>query len=275
MLDGSDVATIADAIASQVVLLAEAVDVTYLVPAVAYVGDRTIESIARQVDVHVQPGRLASLPGIGASTRVIDALELAEAEQARPFDAGMAALDRGVRTLVTNLHGHHVTKLAIDRLQRTYAPIAPNVHIQSRDVLVLDGVGDYGGHWSVGGLLEIVARLRRPDGCPWDREQTPASLLDDLQEEVAEVVAAIGSADWDNLAEELGDVLLHVAMQSQIAAEANRFTFDDIVAGLAAKLVRRHPHVFGDVPATTASDVLSVWQRVKHEEKLAKRRDLR
>ena len=95
-------------------------------------------------------------------------------------------------------------------------------------------------------LHAIVARLRAPDGCPWDREQTHASLRGSAIEEAYETVEAIEKADDAHLCEELGDLLLQVLMHSQIASETGRFTFDDVAAGIAAKLVRRHPHVFGD-----------------------------
>jgi MazG family protein len=95
-------------------------------------------------------------------------------------------------------------------------------------------------------LVAIVARLRAPGGCPWDREQTHASLRGGLLEEAYEVVAAIDGADDDNLREELGDLLLQTVFHAQIAEEEGRFRFDDVARGIAEKLVRRHPHVFGE-----------------------------
>lgn len=95
-------------------------------------------------------------------------------------------------------------------------------------------------------LLQIVAELRSDHGCPWDREQTHESLIKCLREESQEVVEAIEHRDDENLCEELGDVLLQVLMHSQIAAEESRFTIEDVIDMLAHKLVRRHPHVFGD-----------------------------
>lgn len=116
-------------------------------------------------------------------------------------------------------------------------------------------------------LLEIMRRLRGPDGCPWDREQTLESLKSDLVEETYEVIDAIESGDRPELREELGDLLLQVVFQAQICAEAGEFTFDDVVNGVADKLVRRHPHVFGDVQAETSGDVLRNWEKIKKTEK--------
>jgi len=119
------------------------------------------------------------------------------------------------------------------------------------------------------GLVEILARLRAPDGCPWDREQTHESLVPYLLEESAETVEAIRPGDPAHLAEELGDVLLQVVFHAQVAAEAGRFTIDDVVAGISQKMVRRHPHVFGSATAATADDVKDLWQVIKTQEKAA------
>src|ERR1700733_10919974 len=95
-------------------------------------------------------------------------------------------------------------------------------------------------------LIDLMARLRAPGGCPWDREQTPATLKPQMLEECYEVLEAIDSGSSEHLTEELGDLLLHVVFQAQIAREAGQFTFADVATGIADKLVRRHPHVFGD-----------------------------
>ena len=116
-------------------------------------------------------------------------------------------------------------------------------------------------------LIEIMQRLRAPDGCPWDREQTVESLRSNLIEETYETVDAMDSGDRGQLCEELGDLLLQVVFQSQICAEEGAFTFDDVAKGIADKLVRRHPHVFGDVQAETAGDVLRNWEQIKKTEK--------
>jgi MazG family protein len=116
-------------------------------------------------------------------------------------------------------------------------------------------------------LREIIAKLRGPGGCPWDREQTHGSLRGGLLEEAYEVVAAIDSGDDANLREELGDLLLQVVFHSQIASEEGRFTFDDAARGIAEKLIRRHPHVFGGECAADSAAVLQRWDEIKRAEK--------
>ena len=121
-------------------------------------------------------------------------------------------------------------------------------------------------------LLATTARLRAPDGCPWDREQTHRSICDCLVEEVAELVQAIDRDDIANLREELGDLLFHVAMHAQMAAEAGQFTFDDVAREVNEKMVRRHPHVFGEGAKLGSSDaVVTQWEQIKLKEKGAKK----
>lgn len=120
---------------------------------------------------------------------------------------------------------------------------------------------------NVARLREIVARLRAPDGCPWDREQTHESLRAALVEECYEAIEAIEKADDTNLREELGDLLLHVVMHAHMAGERQAFTFEEVVEGICEKLVRRHPHVFGDTEANDSTEVLRQWEQIKRAEK--------
>ena len=113
----------------------------------------------------------------------------------------------------------------------------------------------------------IMARLRAPGGCPWDREQTFDSIKPYTLEETYEVLEAIDHRDWDELTGELGDLLLQVLFYAEMAKEENRFGIDDVLDRLSNKLVDRHPHVFGDVKAETSSDVLRNWEALKAEEK--------
>ena len=116
-------------------------------------------------------------------------------------------------------------------------------------------------------LLDIIAKLRGPGGCPWDREQTHASLRAGLLEEAYEVAAAIDARDDANLREELGDLLLQVVFHAQIGCEEGRFDFDAVAREIAAKLVRRHPHVFGDDQCADSAAVLTRWDEIKRAEK--------
>ncbi|HEV3205428.1 MAG TPA: nucleoside triphosphate pyrophosphohydrolase [Terriglobales bacterium] len=119
--------------------------------------------------------------------------------------------------------------------------------------------------------VSIMARLRGPGGCPWDREQTFDSIKPYTLEETYEVLEAIDKRDWDELAGELGDLLLQVLFYAQMAKDEHTFSIDDVLDRLVSKLVDRHPHVFGEVKAETSSDVLRNWQALKAQEKQKKK----
>ncbi len=116
-------------------------------------------------------------------------------------------------------------------------------------------------------FVDIVARLRGPGGCPWDKEQTHQSLRATFLQECYEVLAALDSSDTAALCEELGDLILHVVLQAQIAAEAGEFEIGDAIRGISEKIVRRHPHVFGSTEVKDAEEVTHNWVRLKQAEK--------
>lgn len=116
-------------------------------------------------------------------------------------------------------------------------------------------------------LTDIIAKLRSDEGCPWDREQTYESLKKCLADEAQEVYEAVDNQDMDNLCEELGDVLLQVMLNGQIAREEGAFTIDDVIDGLCRKMIRRHPHVFGDVKVSSVEEGLALWNAIKAQEK--------
>ena len=116
-------------------------------------------------------------------------------------------------------------------------------------------------------LTSIIARLRGPDGCPWDREQTHRSLRINLLSEAYEVLEALDGDDPDKLCEELGDLLLQIVLHAQIAADNGEFQIDDVVRSISAKLIHRHPHVFGAGKADTAEEVMHNWEDLKREER--------
>ena len=122
-------------------------------------------------------------------------------------------------------------------------------------------------HPSFDEFVATIAALRAPDGCPWDRAQTHESIAHNMIEEAYEAVDAIEAHDTAHLREELGDVLLQVVLQSQIAADDGEFTIDDVCAEVNAKMIRRHPHVFGEARADNASEVLDLWDQVKLTER--------
>ena len=121
-------------------------------------------------------------------------------------------------------------------------------------------------------LLNVIAQLRSEHGCPWDKAQTHESLIPCLRNECEEVVQAIEQHDEENLCEELGDVLLQVLLHARIAEEEGQFTMADVVNGLAEKMVRRHPHVFGNEEYGSPEQNQARWEEIKRQEKEAKKR---
>ncbi|NBR09516.1 MAG: MazG family protein [Opitutaceae bacterium] len=118
-------------------------------------------------------------------------------------------------------------------------------------------------------LCQTMVRLRAPDGCPWDREQTHQTLARCLIDEVSELLETIDRHDLPHMREELGDVLVQVVFHAQLAAERGDFNFEDVARDINAKLVRRHPHVFGSGQADNSAQVIEVWEKVKAQEKAA------
>jgi len=120
---------------------------------------------------------------------------------------------------------------------------------------------------SIDDLIKTVARLRAPNGCPWDREQTHRSLRAGIIEETAEFLETVDRDEKTHMCEELGDILLQVVMHAQIASENGDFTFDDVARGVNEKMIRRHPHVFGDLSLADSAAVLKKWDEIKATEK--------
>ena len=116
-------------------------------------------------------------------------------------------------------------------------------------------------------LTKIIAELRSDHGCPWDRKQTFESLKKCLADETEEVFQAIDNKDMENLCEELGDVLFLLLFNCQIAKEQGEFTIDDVIDGISRKMIRRHPHVFGDVKVSSVEEGLALWNAIKAQEK--------
>ncbi len=116
-------------------------------------------------------------------------------------------------------------------------------------------------------LVDIIARLRAPDGCPWDRKQTHASLREYLLEETYEVLAALDEANTEKLCQELGDLLLQIVLHAQIATEAGEVVLGDVLTSINAKLIHRHPHIFGSKKVRDADEVSANWEALKQEER--------
>ncbi len=146
---------------------------------------------------------------------------------------------------------HRLDRMALDHLTTLYVPVLPK-ELRKK---------------SFDDLVQVMSCLRAKDGCPWDREQTHQSLKRYLIEECYEVIDAIDEDDIDELCEELGDVLLQVVFHSQLEAEEGVFTIQDVIEGIVNKLIRRHPHVFGETVVADSNDVLRNWEKIKRSEK--------
>jgi tetrapyrrole methylase family protein/MazG family protein len=294
-----------DEVARRVVDAAADGDVLYLTPGHPRYGEHVTEQIERRAaDAGHQVMVLAAVSAydvvavalnrdlMSEEPQSIDATTLAASLESEPFAAGQIDLSPYRPILVTQVFSREMavaTKLALSRLFHDEHGVAvvrgagiegqstesiplhrlDRAHVDHLTSVWVDCLPADAASRAFSGLLRVAARLRAPDGCPWDREQTAQTLLSSLLEEAYEVVEALRSEDSDHAAEELGDLLLHVVMQSQIAEEEELFRIEDVVESISAKLIRRHPHVFGESHAASADDVLGIWQKVKAEERAA------
>ena len=181
-----------------------------------------------------------------------------------PFDAGLEAAgsDRGL--VVTNLRGSRVESLARARLERGYLR-SPDYELDGLAIYEADR--EFIATSSMTRFEQIIAALRSPTGCPWDREQSVESLLPQLHEELEEFEQSWSSAGTADQADELGDVLLHIIMMAQIANEDGRFDINDVVRAISGKMVRRHPHVFADVEIGSIDELHVMWENIKAQER--------
>lgn len=179
---------------------------------------------------------------------------------------GSASLDKIVTTLRVNYPADHpVALVAPDRIKRRALDAMAEQKSGKYTALFVPPLPNAGSPLTI---ANIMARLRAPvGGCPWDLEQTHESITRALIEETYEVIEAISDYDMPHLKEELGDLFLHVLFQTQIARDQNEFSLSQVGIELAEKLIRRHPHVFGDEQAHSAGKVLENWERIKREEK--------
>ena len=203
------------------------------------------------------------------SEQIIAADELLRRIDGAPFSGPMLDVAATRRTRVLGLSEAQLSAI-MTLLERAYGAYEA-VQVRPDDDLNFDldiAPLSPAENWrSAQRLHEIIAYLRSPDGCPWDRAQDMQSLAPKVAEEAYEVVDAIANGDPVALAGELGDLLLIVALLAQIAEERSDFTIEDVYETVNRKLIRRHPHVFGDDAADTPEAVLSTWQRIKREER--------
>lgn len=276
--------------------------VVYAVPGNPLVGDATVRVLLQRAEEAAVPvntipastvvdAATAALPpsALALGVQVLDTLDLALAAEHAPFGGGEAALSPLQPLLLTNPGPARVMAAACETLARLYpdsttllvlnhTPTGELHSVETALGSLADATGDMLAIYlapvsplesarHAAGLQRIVARLRAPGGCPWDREQTHQSLMRAGIEEAYEVLEAIERDDAAALREELGDLLLQVYLHAQIAEEAGEFTLEDVIGDLSAKLVRRHPHVFGEAHAADASDVLQRWDEIKRAER--------
>jgi tetrapyrrole methylase family protein/MazG family protein len=298
------------AVAQRVLDTARDGDVVFGVPGHPSFGERSVRLVVERAPI--EGFQVDVLPAVGAPEAIaaavgadllagevqfLDAIELRSIVDAEPFAAGRLTLDPARPCLVGQVYDHDMavaTKLALSRLYPdehdvavvTAAGVAgverlvrcPLRELDRQDVDHLTSV------WvpalppldavrSEQALRRIVARLRAPGGCPWDQEQTSQTLRSATIEEAFEVVDAIDADDPEALCEELGDLLANVLMHAQFATEAGHFGIEDVVEGITRKLIRRHPHVFGDLHAETSAEVLTNWNRIKDEERRSAGKD--
>ena len=278
--------------------------VVFAVPGHPRFGERSVRLVEERatglgIVVEVQAGvsaldTIAGALGIDPladDVQLIDAFSLVAAVEREPFAGGLVAVDPSRPCLIGQVYTPRVAasvKLALARFYPDDHPVVvvraagvpggddlvpcplheldrqPVDHLTSVWLPALPPLNAYRHPQT---LRRIVARLRAPGGCPWDRRQSHASLRQAVVEEAYETVDAIEAGDVENLAEELGDLLLQVALHAQIAEEAGDFAFEDVCEQVSRKLIRRHPHVFGTVEARTPEEVVTTWEAIKAEER--------
>ncbi len=219
--------------------------------------------------------------------------QIAATNRKSPFEGGLLNFSPRLPVLITHVYNNELMQAASNQLARVFPPdhvveliSAAGLENEQRESSTIAELADHSGGpllaiyvpaqsdleatASAATLQHVMAALRDDDGCPWDRKQTNATLAKSLADEVYEVIDAIDSGDDENLAEELGDLLMLIMMHTQIAEERGAFRLEDVYSGIVTKIVRRHPHVFGDDAATNADEVVGLWQRVKAQEKAEK-----
>lgn len=295
----ADFDALCDAISARVISAAQQSDVAYVV---SDVSEATVGAVMSSVrDMGKSAPRVEIVPGVpacGAATaglsgefqiadaadwesvhinprlpliiREIDTRLLASEIKLRLMDRYPA--DACVTFFASSVsgpqHSYEISLEQLDRQAKYDHTVCARIEALTLDELserVMSSDGDT--HFDFEHLVEIVRKLRAPDGCPWDREQTHESLRRSLLEECYEVLECIDAKDWDHLYDELGDVLLHVVMHAQIADEYGEFTIDDVTHAICQKMIFRHSHIFGSDKAADSREVLKLWEERKKKEK--------
>ncbi|MGB3714714.1 MAG: nucleoside triphosphate pyrophosphohydrolase [Candidatus Promineifilaceae bacterium] len=270
-------------------------EVIYAVPGHPLVGESTVSAIiseaqAQDIEVRILPGISFIEPSLSAlNIDALDGIQVFDAVQIAAFT--QPPLNTDIPLLLGQVYNRFLASEVKIALMAMYPDdhevvlihaagtrnqLLENLHLYEMDRserishLTSMFVPPMANPSSLPSFAETVAFLRGPDGCPWDQEQTRQSLRQDFLEEVAEVLEAIDADDPSEIREELGDVLYHLVMQAQIASEMGEFTLSEVIAEINAKLVRRHPHIWGDEEVEDTADVLQNWEQLKAEEKAYK-----
>jgi len=295
-----------DRIVEKLMREVETGSLVYAVPGHPLFGEATVRRLLqvateRKVPVRVLPAisfldsivTSLGIDPVETSLQLVDALELVAVTEAQPFAGGELPLSPLRPACVAQIYSRNIASHAKLALLRVYPEdlvvtmlratgsaaceirTMPLYEIDHHDVnhlssLYLPSVNPLENDRSFEGLQQIIAQLRAPGGCPWDREQTHDSLIRHMIEEAYEVVHAIEGNSSGDLAEELGDVLLQVLLHAQIAEEAETFMLEDVIEILARKLVRRHPHVFGNRVIDSSGEVVKAWDQIKAQERAGK-----
>lgn len=284
-------------------------EITYAVPGNPLVAEKSVFLLLKKaeeanIDIKVFPA-LSSLEVIYSALKIdpLDGLIIMDAVNLKP-----SRLNRNVSLLLVQLYAKHIASEAKLELMEIYpdtypvtlikaAGITGEERIETIPLYQLDRVdwidhltsafiknnqfplpdeeAEISGNTQIERLVNIVSFLRSPDGCPWDREQTQMSIRKHIIEEAYEVIEAIEKNDQEMIKEELGDLLLQVVLQAQIACEENLFDFEEISYEISEKLIRRHPHVFKkeEFEVKNGNDVKNLWEKLKNEEKSKKNDD--
>lgn len=283
-----------ETIVAELLRLGRGQDICYAVPGHPLVGESTVTRLLAQakeagIPVTVLPGLSFIEPTLSAigvdaldGVQIFDAIELADhayppVNPDVPLLLGQVysrLLAGELKLTLTAVYPHehpvhliHAAGSAVEQVESV--PLYAIDHSQHIDHLTSLYVPPLPYKASLQALAETVAVLRGPHGCPWDQEQTPQSMRSGFLEEAYEVLEALDTDDVDGLREELGDMLYHLVMQTQMAGEVEDFTLSDVIAGIEAKLKRRHPHVWGDWQVANTAEVLRNWEMLKQAEKPA------
>lgn len=301
----SDFESIYDAIAEDILARGAQGEVLYAVPGNPLFGETSVQKILAQARQRQIPTRVVAgvsfvdatcaalaLDPLACGLQILDATDLARQHFPRldpdqpalvgQVYSGAIASDCKLTLLVVYPPDHAVTLVQAAGTAEQQVRTIPLEDLDRTDQSLGDGApspdGDRFGlltslylpslprPGSLNALAEIVAHLRSPEGCPWDRKQTHASLRSSLLEEAYEVLEAIDEDDMHHLQEELGDLLLHVLLQTQIAQEGGEFQLTNVIEEISAKLIRRHPHVFGDVKVSSTDEIVANWEKIKQAE---------